>query len=119
FEQMERIAVPGQPRAGGEPETLEVNITTSPKSFRLRAVHASGNRSAVSTLVSAGSPYDTPDPPYGLLLTGQTSSELHLRWIATGDDGWVGRPARYEIAASPLLMTSVEFERAPFRYARD
>jgi hypothetical protein len=42
---------------------------------------------------------------------------IDLRWVATGDDGWVGRPDRYEIAASPLELTLFEFERTPFRFS--
>ena len=120
FDQLPRLNISATARAAGEPETLEVVAVDGRNYyFRMLAVDGSGNRSELSNQVAVGSPSSTPDPVTGVEVVGASTSEIRLQWMATGEDGWVGRPARYEIAASPLAMTTVEFERTPFKYTRE
>ncbi|HET9325899.1 MAG TPA: S8 family serine peptidase [Candidatus Eisenbacteria bacterium] len=115
FNLLPAVSVPRFVRVAGEAETLNVFIPAGDtRYFRIRAQDGSGNWGAVSNQTTGGEVSATPDPVTGLEVTGSSSREIQLRWTATGDDGPVGRPARYEIAASPLFLTPEEFDRTPF-----
>src|SRR5436309_9894711 len=106
------------PRAAGLSETLLVNVAPGSSShyFRLRSQDASGNWSLPSNETVTRTPTSVPDSVTDVRAAAANESTLVLQWSATGDDGWVGRPARYVVALSPLPMTATEFGRSPFRY---
>ncbi len=119
FTSQPRVPGVAAPRAQGTPETLLVAAAPlAPLTyFRLRARDGAGNWSVLSNSSSARTPGAAPDSVSDLRVAVASESTLALSWTGTGDDGWIGRPARYRIAASPLPMTAAEFARAPFVYA--
>jgi len=53
-----------------------------------------------------------PDPVLDLAAVSTSETSVSLRWTATGDDGRVGRPLRYLIAASTQPVDEVSFDAA-------
>lgn len=64
----------------------------------LKAIDKAGNYSAISNLVEVKtSDTISPDPITDLRATGSTEDSVTLSWTATGDDGRIGKAARYDL----------------------
>jgi hypothetical protein len=77
-----------------------------------------GNASAVSNSDSASLPGLAPAAIADLRVLSVAESTVVLAWTATGDDGNVGRPVGYRIAASPAPLDSAGFDAAPVQIQR-
>jgi hypothetical protein len=83
--------------------------------FAMRCADAAGNPSPISTLtVTTGSV--RPDPVHDLKVISWSDTSVTVRWVATGDDASVGRPAVYRLAADPGgPFEEAGFDSAPIR----
>jgi hypothetical protein len=77
--------------------------------FALKAHDEGGNAGALSNVLAVTTPPGIPDPVGSLEVVSTTKSTIRLSWIATGDDGNVGRPLRYLIAVSTSPITAGNF----------
>jgi hypothetical protein len=81
--------------------------------FAVRAVDAARNVGPLSNLAAASTPGVRPAPVRDLRAAVAPDSTLALRWTATGDDGVVGRPARYVVRASSNAVAPGHEAEAP------
>ncbi|MCE9626345.1 MAG: hypothetical protein K8R56_00325, partial [Candidatus Eisenbacteria bacterium] len=111
---------PVSPRAAGTRDTLEVSNLPEGSTlwFALRAADDVGNLSAVSNSDSAALPGLAPGAITDLRVLDVAESTAVITWTATGDDGNVGRPRDYRVAASPDPLDDASFETAPVRFRR-
>ena len=86
--------------------------------FAMRAFDDVGLPSAVSNSDSAALPGLAPGAISDLRVLSVAESLAVITWTATGDDGSVGRPRDYRIAASPEALDDAAFETAPVRLRR-
>ena len=102
------------PRTPGSPESLVVAGLGESAGhwFAIRSRDAVGNWSAWSNVFSFETPTSDPAPVADLHVTGSTDSTLSLAWTASGDDGHVGRPARYLVRLANAAMDSAGFANA-------
>ena len=110
------ILVPtGAPLAAGAPDSAIVTDLPEGSTwwFALRVLDRAGNRSALSNPDSASLPGLAPAAISDLRVLSVAESTVVLAWTATGDDGHVGRPLGYQIAASPTGLDSASFDSAP------
>ncbi len=111
------VPVPDPPVAAapGTPQHLDVagvaeNATVR---FAIRAVDAAGNPSALSNVATVVMPGDAPARVADVRVAAWTDTSVTLRWTASGDDGSVGRPARYRLRASTSPIDDQNFDAAP------
>lgn len=102
------------PAAPGSAESLHVAGLDESAGhwFEIRSRDAVGNWSAWSNVFSFEAPTSDPAPIADLHVTAGTDSSLTLAWTASGDDGRVGRPARYLVRLSAAPMDSAGFANA-------
>jgi subtilisin family serine protease len=81
--------------------------------FVVRSQGAGHAWSAPSNVASAATPIYPPDRVADLRWTARTDTTFTLNWTATGNDGRVGRPARYRIRAADAPIDDANFEQAP------
>jgi hypothetical protein len=115
------IDVPtGPPGPAGTPDSVTVAGLPEGSTwwFALRVFDRVGNASAVSNSDSASLPGLAPAAIADLRVLSVAESTVVLAWTATGDDGNVGRPAGYRIAASPAPLDSAGFDAAPVQLQR-
>jgi subtilisin family serine protease len=86
--------------------------------FAMRVFDRVGNASAVSNSDSASLPGLAPAAITDLRVLSVAESTVVLAWTASGDDGNVGRPLGYRIAASPAPLDSAGFDAAPVQIQR-
>ncbi len=78
--------------------------------FALRVSDAAGNLSAVSNVDTVAMAGVAPATVTDLRVTVQADTAAALTWTAVGDDGNVGRPASYTIAASLAPVALATFD---------
>ena len=102
------------PAAPGDPESLRVaGLGESAEHwFAVRSRDAVGNWSAWSNVYAFDAPTADPAPVADLRVVAGTDSSLTLAWTASGDDGQVGRPARYLVRLASAPMDSAGFANA-------
>lgn len=102
------------PAAPGSAESLHVaGLDESARHwFAVRSRDAVGNWSAWSNAYPFDAPTSDPAPIGDLRVTAATDSSLTLAWTASGDDGRVGRPARYLVRLATAPMDSAGFAHA-------
>ena len=117
FDDAPDVLNPPFPELGGEPETLLVTALLEGVTyyFALRAVDPAGNRGTVSNVVTAATASIAPAQVTDLRVTDVGDTVVMLAWTATGDDGLVGRPSYYLIAASTSPLTPANFDDAPYQ----
>ena len=104
------------PSAPGTRETLVVAAPiASLRYYCLRARDGAGNWSEISNSVGVRTPSISPLGVTDLTAESATESTLALRWTATGDDGDLGRPGRYDVRGSLTSLNASNFGTAPFR----
>jgi subtilisin family serine protease len=115
------IDVPTRP-PGAANTSDTVTVTGLPEGstwwFAMRVFDRVGNASAVSNSDSASLPGLPPAAISDLRVLSVAESTVVLAWTATGDDGNVGRPLGYRIAASPAPLDSAGFDAAPVQIRR-
>ncbi|MEO5989868.1 MAG: S8 family serine peptidase [Candidatus Eisenbacteria bacterium] len=77
-----------------------------------------GNRSAMSLIDTVLTPGFAPTAVADLRVTAVDDSSVTLAWTATGDDGVVGTPASYTIAANTSPLDDTNFDSAPVQFTR-
>jgi subtilisin family serine protease len=87
--------------------------------FALRSRDANWNFSAVSDVVDATTARVLPAPVADLRVEAATDSSVTLRWTASGDDGTVGTPRHYQIAAESVPVDDAVFDHATIRRSVD
>jgi hypothetical protein len=111
-----RIATlaPGPP---GNPESLAVDSLpeNTDQWFALRARDAAGNWSPFSAPLDVRLLSEAPGGVFGMQLIAGSDSTVTLQWVASGDDGGIGRPAYYRVRWSQGPLDSASFEIAPGR----
>jgi subtilisin family serine protease len=115
------ILVPtAPPGPAGTPDS--VTVTGLPEGstwwFAMRVFDRAGNGSAVSNSDSASLPGLAPAAITDLRVLSVAESTVVLAWTASGDDGNVGRPLGYRVAASPAPLDSAGFDAAPVQIRR-
>jgi subtilisin family serine protease len=111
--------VAGAP-APAAPGTAERFVATGvdegvPTWFALRSIDQVGNPSGLSNLAGATTTRVAPGSVASLRIAAGSDSTLTLAWTATGDDGDVGRPARYHVHAAETPLDAATFESAPIQ----
>jgi hypothetical protein len=112
--------VPGSgPSPAGSPDSALVTGLPEGSTwwFRLRAWDAAGNASALSNLTTVTLPSVAPATVADLAVTALADTVATLGWTAVGDNGAIGRPARYEIAADPAPIAG-RFDAAALHVSR-
>ena len=86
--------------------------------FALVTLDEVGNRSAMSPIDTVLTIGLAPAAVTDLRITAHDDSSVTLAWTATGDDGLVGTPASYTLAASPSAIDVGNFDSAPVLFTR-
>ncbi|MFM7231802.1 MAG: S8 family serine peptidase [bacterium] len=110
-----QVHPPLVPRPAGTPDSVLVSglAEGSTRWFALRAFDAVGLGSEVSNTDSVTLQGLAPARVNDVRVLAVAESSVVLAWTATGDDGSVGRPRGYRVAASPEALDDAGFEAAP------
>jgi chitodextrinase len=84
--------------------------------FAVMAEDSAGNRSSLSLSLSVTTTQTPPAMVQGLTLLEIGPQAALVRWLPTGDDGTIGRPSHYEIAAATAPLDSAGFVVAAFQW---
>ncbi len=80
--------------------------------FAIRGRDETGNIGKLSNVLDETTGVAPPGAVGDLSRISTTENSVRLRWTATGDDGGVGRPLRYLVAAATQPVTDVVFASA-------
>ncbi len=105
------------PSAPGSTESVVVSGLDEGRRyyFALRSRDASWNFSALSDVADATTTTLAPAPVADLRVESVFDSSVTLRWTASGDDGMVGTPRLYQIAAESAPLDDGVFDHATIR----
>ena len=115
FETAETLPGAPVPGSAGTAQAMRVSGLHEERTyyFALRSLDGSGNASAASNLAFATLPPAPPADVSDLAVVGATDTSLILAWTASGDDGRIGRPARYLVHADDKAFLPQAFDAAP------